>query len=111
MSKEHLIKNISRSTGLAENASEKKLARIVFQTIRDTSKILAQIRPSFFFFSWSLSEEGELVSANPVGTCRRNVFECDKRLAIRLAQGGTAIYDVKYDLPLLIDEKRIDRND
>ncbi|CBY14044.1 unnamed protein product [Oikopleura dioica] len=48
-------------------------------------------------YNWTLSEDGELVSVNPVGTCRRNVFECDKRLAIKLAQGGTAIYDVKYD--------------
>ena len=40
-------------------------------------------------FSWKLVD-GELRSNNDPGTCKRDLFECDKRMAIHLAQ-------VKFD--------------
>ena len=38
---------------------------------------------------------GEIVSNNNVGTCKRDVFECDKRFAIKLAQKNWS-YDENY---------------
>ena len=46
--------------------------------------------------SWKL-KNGELVTKEKPGTCKRDIFECDKRLAIKLAQENWS-YDENFHL-------------
>ena len=78
------------STALTNFLTWKKEYRSCVKCLKDTHGDACI--PEVTKYRWRQSN-GEIVSSNQPGTCERDTFECDLRLAVKLAQKDYTLND------------------